>query len=128
MNRSELVFVYGRLRTGFWNQFLLGRRNPLGTARTVHKYALYASRMPYVRTDRPICPVWGEVYAVNARTLRDLDSLMSHPSWYQRREVPVEFGDRRTMTAWMYTRRGDGGVLVKTGDLLDCTVAVAEPD
>jgi gamma-glutamylcyclotransferase (GGCT)/AIG2-like uncharacterized protein YtfP len=128
MGNTEHIFVYGRLRTGFWNQFLLGNRNPLGTARTVHKYALYASEIPYVRTDRPVSPVRGDVYAATPRMLQDLDSLMAHPAWYRRHKVPVRLDDGRELLAWMYVRPGVGGVLVESGDLLDRPIAAGAPE
>ncbi|HQK74877.1 MAG TPA: gamma-glutamylcyclotransferase [Candidatus Hydrogenedentes bacterium] len=125
MNSAIHVFVYGRLRSGFWNQFLLGNQKPAGRGRTAEKYALYASAMPYVRMDQTVSPIRGEVYAVNERTLRDLDSLMAHPTWYRRCEVPVVLDDGPEMLAWMYARPGTGGVLVETGDLWNREAAAA---
>jgi len=128
LDNADYVFAYGRLRTGFWHQFLLGRRTPVGSGRTSEKYALYASPFPYVRMDQPVSPIRGEVYAVNARILRDMDSLMCCPAWYRRCEVLVVLDNGPQVTAWMYERRGTGGILVEAGDLWDRAEAVAEPD
>ncbi|MFO7973573.1 MAG: gamma-glutamylcyclotransferase family protein [Candidatus Hydrogenedentota bacterium] len=119
MSNDEYVFVYGRLRAGFWKGFLLGQQKPLGTAHTVQEYALYVSKIPYVRMDQAVSPICGEVYPLTPRVLRDLDSLMAHPKWYQRHRVAVVLEDGTTMEAWMYARRGMGGVSVKSGDLLN---------
>ena len=127
MNSVEYVFVYGRLRCGFWNELLLRNAKCLGTARTVQAYALYARPMPYVTVEEAVCPVWGEVYAVKGHTLRQIDSLMAHPTWYRRRVTPVLLEDGKEVSAWLYTRRGAGGSLVKSGDLLERTGAAAEP-
>jgi gamma-glutamylcyclotransferase (GGCT)/AIG2-like uncharacterized protein YtfP len=128
MSNEEYVLVYGRLRTGFWKGSLLGQQKPLGTAHTVQKYALYVTKMPYVRMDQAVSPIYGEVYAVTPRILRDLDSLMAHPTWYRRRKVTVAFEDGCEMAAWMYARPGMSGVLVKTGDLLNRESVVADPE
>jgi gamma-glutamylcyclotransferase (GGCT)/AIG2-like uncharacterized protein YtfP len=125
MSSEQYVFVYGRLRSGFWNQFLLGARKSAGTGRTVENYALYVSAMPYVRMDQAVSPIRGEVYAVSAQTLRDLDRLMAHPTWYRRYEVPVKLDDGPGITAWLYARPGTGGVLVENGDLWNREEAAA---
>lgn len=128
MNGEEYVFVYGRLRTEFWKGFLLAQQKSFGTARTVQRYALYISKIPYVRMDRAVSPIRGEVYAVTPRALRDLDSLMAHPTWYRRHKVAVAFEDDREITAWMYARPGTRGVLVESGDLLNRETALTGPE
>ena len=127
MKSVEYVFVYGRLRCGFWKELLLGNAKCLGTARTVHDYALYARTMPYVTLDEAVSPVWGEVYAVDGHMLRNLDSLMAHPTWYRRHVLPVLLEGGEEVNAWLYTRKGPGGSLVKSGDLLARTAVAAEP-
>ncbi|MGI6460861.1 MAG: gamma-glutamylcyclotransferase family protein [Candidatus Hydrogenedentales bacterium] len=125
MSREQYVFVYGRLRSGFWNQFLLGTRKSAGMGRTTESYALYVSAMPYVRVDQAVSPIRGEVYKVSEQTLRDLDRLMAHPTWYRRCEVSIRLDSGPEVTAWMYVRPGTSGVLVENGDLWNRTEVTA---
>jgi gamma-glutamylaminecyclotransferase len=113
---KERVFVYGTLRRGFWNSFLLSNAERLGPARTRHRYALYVNRIPYAVRDEAVSLLVGEVYRVDGPTLAHIDGFKGHPYWYRRERVPVVLADGREVEAWLYFSRHPTGRLVSSGD------------
>ena len=106
------VFVYGTLKRGFPNHPLLERATLLGAARTCESWPLVIAGSWFVPCllDRPGQGhrVRGEVYAVDAPTLADLDELegVGEPDGYDRKpiEVEVEPGGER-LRAQVYFKR-----------------------
>lgn len=104
------VFVYGSLMSGLGNHHLLGsarfkglRNQPrhLGRCRTARRWTMIdLGAFPAV-LEGPDGPgrVAGELYAVEADTLADLDRLEGHPDFYRRIRVTI-LGE--TIPAWMY--------------------------
>lgn len=112
---NERVFVYGTLRRGGRNHHLLRGARLLGRHRTAAGYTML---------DLGGCPgvvagggtaVIGEVYAVDAATLRRLDRLEEYPRVYTREPVATPWGP-----AWLYLFRGPGGFrpVIPAGDWL----------
>ena len=66
---THLVFVYGTLRKGQWNHYLLDRSKFLGMAKTKKRYALYGDGVPFLSRTRAVSQVTGEVYSVDDATL-----------------------------------------------------------
>ena len=87
--REILLFVYGTLRTGGANHGLLAGARLVGAARTVERYALFVDGIPFLAPAPAVHRVRGEVYAVDAATLAEIDRLEGHPTWYERRPVAV---------------------------------------
>lgn len=91
------VFVYGTLKRGQRNAHFLGDASYLGPFVTDPVYRMYEF------DDYPaVClhgrrAIQGEVYRINEHQFRTLDDLEWYPSYYQRIEIPTEYGD-----AWMY--------------------------
>ena len=118
--QKHLVFVYGSLRAGSWyhSAYMLGA-DLLGRGRSVDKYAMYFSYVPYVYKHEQQSRITGEVYAVGGPGLRRLDELEDHPTVYRREEVQVELDNGRRVTAWMYFYPERPGRLVPSGDFFD---------
>lgn len=127
--KKVLFFAYGSLRRGFFNydRFLKGSDHRLiGTGKTVKHFCLRTepgSWLP-VATKEELTPLVGDLYEIDTDTLRLLDRVEQHPTWYRREEVEVVVGDT-TYTAWLYFIAASpnavkrGCVLVKSGDLYD---------
>ena len=99
-----VIFVYGTLKSGYGNNYLLKGAECLGGAKTVEKYALYEQGIPYVVKSEPVAQIQGEVYLVDSATLARLDQLEGHPGWYYRELIPVIL-DRdiyQLLSAWIY--------------------------
>lgn len=90
------VFVYGTLRQGKGNHKLLVNSNFVGKAKTVNKYEMTASGIPFVDPNKETSNIVGEVYEVNDETLDRLDMLEGYSpedhngSWYKRTPVKVK--------------------------------------
>ena len=109
------LFVYGTLMQGFSNHYLIERAEWGGTAKTLEKYSLYESGIPYVFKGDAISHIYGELYRVDEQTLKIIDCLEGHPEWYRREEVEVFTGNGVTVTAWLYFYPEKRGKLVNTG-------------
>lgn len=112
---NQVLFVYGTLKQDHSNNRLLKGAEFLGTAKTLEKYSLYESGIPYVIKGETVSHIYGELYRVDELTLKIIDSLEGHPRWYRREEVEVLTGDCITVTAWLYFYPEKRGKLVKNG-------------
>lgn len=95
----RVIFVYGSLLSGFYNHTLLDTPGAafVGEAETRGGFALYdLGSYPGMveREDLPTETVKGELYAVDASTLREVDRLEGHPRYYTRTEIELSTGER----------------------------------
>lgn len=118
-NRAHLIFVYGTLRQGCGNHYLLDSSQFLGRAKTKCKCALYARGIPFLCRNETISQVVGEVYLVDDVTLNRLDQLEGHPTWYKREQAEVVLNDGRQVVAWIYFCAEPEGELIESGDFLE---------
>jgi len=93
MSSETLLFVYGTLRRGGPNHALLAGARFVGAAATAGRHALFVDGIPYLAAVPEVHHVRGEVYAVDAATLAEIDRLERHPAWYERRPVRVVLDD-----------------------------------
>ena len=113
--RHHLIFVYGTLKKHHHNHYLVEGSEFLGPAKTLRKYSLYESGIPYVIENDQTSEIHGEVYRVDDLTLERLDQLEGHPDWYERKEVEVLINNDKTILAWLYFFPKKTGTLVKDG-------------
>jgi gamma-glutamylaminecyclotransferase len=105
--KSIRVFVYGTLKRGFGNSWLLKDATFLGRTTLTGNYRLVevsGGGFPGLLRDAefPERDVGGEVYAVSADELVALDGLEGHPNFYRRELVDTEHG-----LAWVYLLPAD---------------------
>ncbi len=98
---AVLLFVYGTLRRGCSNHWMLEGSRLVGVGR-VYGYTLVVQGIPYAIRAPNSCSVVGEVYQVNLDTLGAVDELEGHPEYYRRVRVPVELEDGGRLEAYMY--------------------------
>ena len=92
------VFVYGTLREGEANAYLLKEAVKLGDGCLSSGYILYDLKAyPAAIASRSGTSLFGEVYQINEGILRDLDQLEEYPVEYDRVEVETAYG-----RAWIY--------------------------
>ena len=97
------VGVYGTLKTGYSNHRLLKDSDFVGTGKTKSEYPLEVEGLPYLHDKEGVGEnVTLELYDVNPDTLRRLDMLEGHPTFYKRRVIPVSMHDWSTTHAWVY--------------------------
>jgi gamma-glutamylaminecyclotransferase len=97
------IFVYGTLKRGFYNSYLLNTSLYIGKAKTVEPIftmrrianfpAVFANGSSFIH---------GEVYEVNDGVLDNLDHLENHPNWYKRQNVIIEYEAGNIETVQMY--------------------------
>ena len=86
-----LVFVYGTLKRGYGNNILLRNSDFLGED-TIEDHTLVLEQaFPYMVESKGD-KVRGEVYEVDERTVRLLDSLEGYPHHYQKKEISTVKG------------------------------------
>ena len=99
---SNLVFVYGTLKKGNWNNCLLERAKFVGEAVTCDPFLMTTVGFPYMipkemvsRSEVELLPVRGEVYEVaDALTRLKLDNLEGVSSGhYKRTKILVTVGE-----------------------------------
>lgn len=92
MNRdNHIIFVYGTLMMGFYNNRILSNGNAvyLGHALTKDKYhMLHLGGFPGVieanENYEKATQIWGEVFKVDDPTKDRMDALEGHPDFYKR--------------------------------------------
>ncbi len=114
-----LIASYGTLRKGYGNSRLINNgSNFIGTGKTVEKYTLTASGIPFV-SKNPLSNIVVDLWKVNvADELPRVDALESHPTWYKREEVDINLNGTITK-AWLYFNEERGDTLIKSGDYAD---------
>ncbi len=109
------LFVYGTLKSGYPNHFLLSSGHFIGRATTTGMYGFYLGPDPHAPEAPPIpylfakpkpgngpVHVHGEVWEVDHSTLAQLDQLEGHPKWYQRKKITVSLGYGDAVLAFAY--------------------------
>lgn len=112
-----LLFVYGSLRAGMHNHYLLNGATSRGVALSVDPYVMigFQSRaFPYLLHpgDAPAYApthITGELYDI--QNIAPFDELESHPHFYCREQIAVRTLDGTVHNAWCY-------ILVKP-DIID---------
>lgn len=98
------LFVYGTLMTGLENHYYIEKDVFLGEATTVCSHTLYVGiddDLPYLSAEGSEY-VTGELYKVSHKTLRRMDILEGHPSWYKRGTVLVSRDGSEIIRAQAY--------------------------
>ena len=98
------VFVYGTLKLGEVNSYLLASSKFLGKATSLFDMAMTngAGSYPYCYGEHPDgCEIEGELYQVTDTVLKTLDILEGYPTHYTRKEH-LFIADSGVETAWIY--------------------------
>ncbi|MFT5218852.1 MAG: gamma-glutamylcyclotransferase (GGCT)/AIG2-like uncharacterized protein YtfP [Planctomycetota bacterium] len=96
------VFVYGTLKRGQRNNYLLSRAEFLGEFATLNGYSMFEiDDYPAVCVGGE-CSIEGEIYVVTAAEFAELDKLELCPDYYQRMTIETHYGE-----AWMYVLSDD---------------------
>lgn len=131
---EHLVFVYGTLRRGYGNHYLINKnpalKNPpnfIAEVITTKKYRLTANGIPFLHPTKRkgAAHVKGEVYRVGDLMLERLDRLEGYnreepgKSYYKREKILVKTSEGEEMEAWVYFCDRREGRLIPSGDYAD---------
>ena len=98
---GSLVFVYGTLRRGESNHFLIQSARYCGEHRTSPEYHFWDCGAYPAASRGGSTAIDGELYGVSPRLLRALDRLEDVPRLYRREIISTDLG-----SAWIYLVRG----------------------
>jgi gamma-glutamylaminecyclotransferase len=108
---THRVFVYGTLKSGFSNHYLLMGSEFFGAAATVQTYKMIEIGFPVIMPDPEGKPLAGEIYTVDDETLARLDQIEREGSSYDRTLIDVNLqlasGERQPTKAFIYVGRED---------------------
>ena len=91
------VFVYGTLKDGYSNNYLLEQSRLIGEAVTPAEYTMHSVGAFPAVSEGGETAIVGEVWDVDGETFRRLDQLEGYPEFYDRRVINTTRGE-----AWMY--------------------------
>lgn len=99
-----LLFVYGSLQKGLWNNFWLDGGNFLCLAKTVNKYSLRTNNhvIPKVHPDEERYQICGELYEMPDDELKKVDDHEGASTFYSRDPIKVVTNDGEVLTAYIY--------------------------
>jgi gamma-glutamylcyclotransferase (GGCT)/AIG2-like uncharacterized protein YtfP len=112
------VFVYGTLKSGFFNHRLLDECEFFGGAVTVPTYKMIETGYKVIEHGFPVImpdpegkPLAGEIYTIDDETLARLDQLEREGSSYDRKLIdvtlPLAAGELLPTKAFIYVGRED---------------------
>ena len=97
---TELIFVYGSLKRGFYNENLLYNAKSLGKVKTVKKYPLIVTKNPHypylVKEEGKGHEIIGELYRVRRDELEKLDHFEGKEFKREKIRVNRNFFKKRT--------------------------------
>ena len=101
---SQLFFVYGTLKQGHGNNYLLRDSKLIGSAVSKENYLLYNLGFPGAVREEEGAPVLGELYEVNdEQVVASMDFLESNGNFYTRYLRPFTLAStKEEVTAWIY--------------------------
>jgi gamma-glutamylcyclotransferase (GGCT)/AIG2-like uncharacterized protein YtfP len=123
---KHFVFVYGTLKTGFHNHYLLSSAKFIGKAVTKERGTLLEKGIPFFNDEKKTSLIHGEIFEVNENTLSRLDMLEGYDSdypnrsWYQRKIKEFDLLDDNNqfldvISAYVYVNNDESGKINKTG-------------
>lgn len=95
--------VYGTLKRGYGNNRLMPKDSFVDTGVTKNRYTLYDGGIPFVSDEVETSQIAVELFEVkDEETIKRIDSLEGHPSWYIRKEIPVIDSKGNEVNCWLY--------------------------
>ncbi len=108
------LFVYGSLKKGFENEYLLNKATYISKAVTVRKFAMYTTKndqYPYLIKDKPLNYIEGEVYKIARKDLlKKIDIFEGSPDYYTRESIEIKsrsFENNKRVFTYFYTNKKD---------------------
>lgn len=121
MNKN-LVFVYGTLKRGFSNHYLLEKSTFIGEGVTEENMIMYERGIPFLNDEeKGITQIHGEVYEVTDRTLDKLDLLEGYNknfpdnSFYKRKIKSIILNNNVKLNCFVYICNYYKGNIIKSG-------------
>jgi gamma-glutamylcyclotransferase (GGCT)/AIG2-like uncharacterized protein YtfP len=101
----KTLAVYGTLKGGYGNHYLLQDSEFVGYGKTIGKYRMcIPSGIPFVIRGEHIegNHIDVEVYNVSDDDVLSVDMLEGHPTWYKRERIPIKLDSGVVKMCWLY--------------------------
>lgn len=118
--KTILLFAYGTLMTPYGNNAYLRNEEFIGNGKTLGKYTMYVSGVPFINEHEKTSQISGELWKVNTKILPYIDSLEGHPYWYERKETIVIVNGQEYL-AWLYFNNDSSGTKIEDGNFKNYT-------
>lgn len=118
MMECKHVAVYGTLRKGFHNNYLMGNSRLIDTGKSEFWGTMYSNGgFPILSLDEPGSKIVVEVYEIESEAVfEDLDGLEGYPYWYNRTIKTFNINGEE-IKAWIYHQENVTGLEeVESGD------------
>lgn len=101
IEETPFVFVYGTLKKGFSNHYLLFDAEFVGEGYTIEKFDLFTDEYP-IAVEGGKYHILGEIYKIkHIETFKKLDLLEGYPDFYDRKITQI-FSKGKIYNAWIY--------------------------
>lgn len=123
-----LLFVYGTLQHGLWNNFWMNKACYISIAKTRDKYSLYVANrsIPMVNPDENKYQICGELYSINEEELSKIDQHEGVGTYYTRELIDVVVNDNITKAyIYMIVGGSQNSVEITNGNFKDYIIQVA---
>ncbi len=117
MNKDNNLFVYGTLKRGFGNSYILRNSEFIGSAVSEEKFVIYDCGFPCAYPDYNGKRLSGEIYNLTDEDFIFTDRLESNGSLYNR-EVQDFIFRGELVSAWIYV------IINPYGTVYDCNSEV----
>lgn len=108
------LFVYGSLKKGFENEYILEKAKYISKAITVRKFAMYEANggeYPYLLKDKPLNHIEGELYKIARKDLlKKIDIFEGSPDYYTRESIEIKsrsFTNNKRAFTYFYINKKD---------------------
>lgn len=126
---GKLIAVYGTLRKGYGNHSYLSSATFVGSGKTFDKYRMTGAGIPFLLQGKNVKGsnnVRVEVYSVNEWSLKSIDRLEGHPTWYKREKIGIRLDNGLIIGAETYiindvSRHDDGKYYADFADMREPT-------
>jgi len=101
---EHLLAVYGTLKKGNSNYYhYLSKSSYIGKGKSADKIRMVGDGIPFaLPKNGKGHNIAVDVFAVNTKTLKDVDKLEGHPTWYKREKTLVTLENGQQVNAWLY--------------------------
>lgn len=100
------VFVYGSLKIGYVNNYVLADSKFISNGKTCDKFQMYpviGGAYPFLIKSEKVSNIIGEVFEVNSQMVLDnLDTLEGYPEYYLKEFIDIEIEDGSVIQALTY--------------------------
>lgn len=102
IQNSTFLFVYGSLKHGYHNHFLLENSKFITTGLTYPKFDMVSFDLFPAVIPQGKFRISGEIYQISRKTLAEIDVIEGHPIFYRREMTAICINKNEHKSCWIY--------------------------